>query len=166
MKKAYHLLRFVEIMGISKCRKESEINKARELSENNLANSTQFNINEKSNKQKYVEIFTKSLLLEASSIKNIYQKSKTHGDVWWHQRLGYIIVLIVCRINTNPKFIFQTYNNTEPFSKKLTEIIKFESKATEHGTVMEDHVKLQAISILKVARVVKLKIDFYGVTFL
>ena len=69
-------------MGISKCRKESEINKAREPSENNLANSTQFNINEKSNKQKYVDIFTKSLLLEASYIKNIYQKSKNHSDVW------------------------------------------------------------------------------------
>ena len=81
MKKACYLLRFVEIMGISKCRKESEINKARELSENNLANSTQFNINEKSNKQKYVDIFTKFLLLEASSIKNIYQKSKNHSDV-------------------------------------------------------------------------------------
>ena len=54
-------------------------------------------------------------------------------------------------------------NNEEFFFKKLTEIIKFESKATKHGTIMEDYVKLQAISILKVARVVNLKIDFYGV---
>ena len=43
MEKVCPLSRFVEIMGKSKCRKESEINKARELPENASAKSAQFN---------------------------------------------------------------------------------------------------------------------------
>ena len=63
MKKACLFSRCVEIMARSKCRKESENNKARELPENILAKSTQFNVNENLNKQGNVDIFTKSLLL-------------------------------------------------------------------------------------------------------
>ena len=40
-------------------------------------------------------------------------------------------------------------NNAEFHLKKLTERIKFESKSTKHGTVMEHHAKLQVISIPK-----------------
>ena len=39
--------------------------------------------------------------------------------------------------------------NAESLLKNLTEINKFESKATKHGTAMEPHAKLQVISILK-----------------
>ena len=55
-------------MGKSKCTKESEINKARELPENILVKNTQFNINENLSKQENIGLFTKSLLLEAPSI--------------------------------------------------------------------------------------------------
>ena len=90
MKKACPLSRFVEIMGKSKCRKESEINKARELPENTLAKSAQFNINENLTKQKNIDIFTKSVLLEAPSIENIYQETKkqSDSDIWYQQQLG------------------------------------------------------------------------------
>ena len=68
IKKACSLSRFLEIMGKSKCTKESEINKARELPENILVKNTQFNINENLSKQENIGLFTKSLLLEAPSI--------------------------------------------------------------------------------------------------
>ena len=45
-KKAGPLSRFVDIMGKSKCRKETEIATARELPEKTLAKSAQFNIYE------------------------------------------------------------------------------------------------------------------------
>ena len=61
--------RFVEIMGKSKCRKESEINKERELPESILARSAKLNTNENLNlnksKEENIDIFTKSVLLEA-----------------------------------------------------------------------------------------------------
>ena len=63
-------------MGKSKCRKESGINKAKELPENILAKSAQFNKNENLTKQENIDIFIKSLLLEALSIENIYQETK------------------------------------------------------------------------------------------
>lgn len=73
--------RFVEITGKSKCRKESEINKGKELPESILAKSAKLNINENLNlnksKQENIDIFTKSLLLPASSIENVYKKLKT-----------------------------------------------------------------------------------------
>ena len=71
MKQACPLSRFVEIMGKPECRKESEINKARELPGNILAISVKFNINENLSKQENIEIFTKSLLLEAPFIKKL-----------------------------------------------------------------------------------------------
>ena len=40
-------------------------------------------------------------------------------------------------------------NNANSLLKTLTEINKFESKATKHGTALEPHAKLQVISILK-----------------
>ena len=39
-------------------------------------------------------------------------------------------------------------NNAGSLLKNLTEINKFESKATKHGTAMERHAKLQVILIL------------------
>ena len=58
--KAYLLSRFVEIMGKSKSRKESEINKARELPENIWAKSAQFKINGNLIKQENIDIFTRN----------------------------------------------------------------------------------------------------------
>ena len=40
-------------------------------------------------------------------------------------------------------------NKAGSLLKNLTEINKFESKATKHGTAMEPHAKLQVIPILK-----------------
>ena len=40
------------------------------------AKSAQFNINENLSKQENIDIFTKSFLLEAPSIKKIYQETK------------------------------------------------------------------------------------------
>ena len=40
-----------------------------------MAKSAQSNINENLTKQENIDIFTKSLLLEAPSIKNIYQET-------------------------------------------------------------------------------------------
>ena len=76
-------------MGKSKCRKETEIAKARELPEKTLAKSAQFNISENLTKQENIDIFSKSLSLEAPSIGNIYQETKKQGDsdVWYLQRL-------------------------------------------------------------------------------
>ena len=76
-------------MGKSKCRKETEIAKARELPEKTLAKSAQFNIYENLTKQENIDIFSKSLSLEAPSIENIYQETKKQGnsDVWYLQRL-------------------------------------------------------------------------------
>ena len=81
MKKAFPLSRFVEIMGKSKCRKESAINKARELLENVLAKSVQFNINENLTKQENIDIFTKPLLLEAASIEIFIRKLKNRVNL-------------------------------------------------------------------------------------
>ena len=77
-------------MGKSKCRKESGINKAKELPENILAKSAQFNKNENLTKQENIDIFIKSLLLEALSIENIYQETKKQcvSDILYQQRLG------------------------------------------------------------------------------
>ena len=88
-KKACPLSRFVDIMGKSKCRKETEIAKARELPEKTLAKSAQFNIYENLTKQENIDIFSKSLSLEVPSIGNIYQETKKQGDsdVWYLQRL-------------------------------------------------------------------------------
>ena len=76
-------------MGKSKCRKETEIAKARELPEKTLAKSAQFNIYENLTKQENIDIFSKSLSLEAPSIENIYQETKKQGDsgVWYLQWL-------------------------------------------------------------------------------
>ena len=77
--------RFVEVMGKWKCRKESEINKARKLPKNILAKSAQFNINKNLTKQENIDIFTKSLLLEAPSIASISQETKkqSESDIWY-----------------------------------------------------------------------------------
>ena len=77
-------------MGKSKCRKESDDNKAKELLENILPKSAQFNINENLTKQENIDIFIKSLLLEAPSIENIYQETKKQcvSDILYQQRLG------------------------------------------------------------------------------
>ena len=66
-------------MGKSKCRKEPGINKAKELPENILAKSAEFNKNENLTKQENIDLFIKSLLLEALSIENIYQETKKQG---------------------------------------------------------------------------------------
>ena len=58
MKIACPLTRFLENISKSKCRKESEINKARELLKNILAKTTQVNINENLSKQKNIDIFS------------------------------------------------------------------------------------------------------------
>ena len=77
--------RFVEVMGKWKSRKESEINKARKLPKNILAKSAQFNINKNLTKQENIDIFTKSLLLEAPSIASISQETKkqSKSDIWY-----------------------------------------------------------------------------------
>ena len=152
MKKTCPLSRFVEIMGKSKCRKESEINKARELLENVFAKSVQFNINENLTKQENIDIFTKSHLLEAASIENIYQETKkqSESDIWYQQRLGRMTASNFYRISTKTRSLQNNVsNNAESLLKNLTEINKFELKATKHGTTMEPHAKLQVMSILK-----------------
>ena len=50
--------RYLENMSKPKCRKESEINKARELPKNILVKTTQFNINENLSKQENIGIFS------------------------------------------------------------------------------------------------------------
>ena len=90
--------------GISKYRKESEINKARELPENILAKSAQFNVSENLAKQEDIDIFTKFILLEASSIENIYQKTKKQSHFRYHQRLGCMTALNFCSRSANLKF--------------------------------------------------------------
>ena len=139
-------------MGKSKCRKQPEINKARELPENILAKSAQFNINENQTKQENIDIFTKSLLLEAPSTETIYQETKkqSESDIWYQQRLGCMTASNFYRINTKTQSLQNNIsNNAETLLKNLTEINTFESKATKHDTAMEPHSKLQVISILK-----------------
>ena len=155
MKKACPLSRFAEIMRKSKCRKESEINKERELPEHILPNSALFNINENLTKQENIDIFTKSLLLEAPSIENNYQKTKnqSESDIWYQQRLVRMTASNFSRISTKTQSQQNNIsNNAEPLLKNLTEINKIKSKATKHGTTMEPHAKLQVISILKKSR--------------
>ena len=152
MKKACPLSRFVEFMGKAKCGKESEINKARELHKNILAKSTQFNINENLTKQGNIYIFTKSLLLEAPSTDNIYEdnKKQSESDIWYQQRLEQMTGSNFYRTNTKTQSVQNSIsNNADSLLKNLTEINKFESKATKHGTAMEPHAKLQVLSILK-----------------
>ena len=56
----------------------------------------------------------------------------------------------IYRISTKTRSLQNNIsNNAESLLKNLTEINKFESKATKHGTAMEPHAKLQVISILK-----------------
>ena len=139
-------------MGKSKCRKETEIAKARELPEKTLAKSAQFNIYENLTKQENIDIFSKSLSLEAPSIENIYQETKKQGnsDVWYLQRLVLMTASNFQRIRTKTQCLQNNIcKNAESLLKNLTEINKFESKATKHGTAMEPHAKLQVISILK-----------------
>ena len=129
--------RFVEITGKSKCRKESEINKGRELPESILTRSAKLNINENLNlnksKQENIDIFTKSLLLEARG-----------------EYLGQMTASNFYRISTKTQGLQNnTSNNGNSLLKTLTEINKFEPKAIKHGTAMEPHAKLQVISILK-----------------
>ena len=113
MKKACPLSRLVEIMGKSKRRKESEINKARELPENILARSAKFNINENLSKQENIEIFTKSLLLEAPSIENIYQETKKQheSDIWYQQWLGRMTASNFYRISTKTQSLQNNISN-------------------------------------------------------
>ena len=71
------------------------------------AKSAQFNINENLSKQENIDIFTKSFLLEAPSIKNIHQETKKQreSDIWYQQRLGRMTASNFYRISTkNPKF--------------------------------------------------------------
>ena len=49
--------------------------KKRELPENILVKNAKFNVNENLTKQENIDILTKSLLLEAPSIENIYQET-------------------------------------------------------------------------------------------
>ena len=52
------------------------------------------------------------------------------------------------RISTKTQSLQNNVNNhAESFVKNLTEINKFEPKATKHGTAMEPHAKLQVILI-------------------
>ena len=54
----------------------------------------------------------------------------------------------IYRINTKTQSLQNNISNNANFLiKTLTEINKFESNATKHGTAMEPHVKLQVISV-------------------
>ena len=102
--------RFVEITGKSKCRKESEINKGKELPESILAKSAKLNINENLNlnkcKQENIDIFTKSLLLEARG-----------------EYLGQMTASNFYRISTKTQGLQNnTSNNGNSLLKTLTEI--------------------------------------------
>ena len=86
MKKAWPLSRFVKIMGKSKYRKESKINKARELPENILAKSAQFNINKRSNK-KILTYLQNLFYLKLHLLKIFIKKLKNSKfDIWYQQR--------------------------------------------------------------------------------
>ena len=107
-----------------------------------MAKRANFNINENLYKEENIEIFTKSLLLEAPSIENIYQKTKKQreSDIWYQQRLGRMTASNFYRISTKTQsFQNNISNNTSSLLKTLTEINKFGSKATKHGTAIEPH---------------------------
>ena len=103
------------------------------------------NINENLTKQENTDIFTKSLLLEAPSIENIYQETKKQSEsaIWYQQRLGCMTASNFYRISAKTQSLQNNIsNNAESLLKNLTEINTCESKATKHGTAVKSHVKI------------------------